>query len=191
MEDVVDIGAGHDDLLGAALDPTGAIRADANLPCRPDAFLQAVAPFRPDIVIGCECMFAWYWVADLCAEGWHVCLDALELAGLSETCAPAVAPALNNQVFFATRQHGSANGMCVAATAANSSNNIHGCGNFGTVESAAQSASCAPLVPFRLEQAGCFNIVGWACGTDPNSTTELNDATKPSSAAGGVLCCRD
>jgi transposase len=48
------------------LDPQGAIRTDVNLPCRPDAFLSAVAPFRPDIVIGCECMFGWYWLADCC-----------------------------------------------------------------------------------------------------------------------------
>lgn len=29
--------------------------------------LEALAPFRPDVVICVECLFAWYWVADLCA----------------------------------------------------------------------------------------------------------------------------
>lgn len=33
----------------------------------PDAFLAAVAPFRDGLVVACECMFAWYWLADLCA----------------------------------------------------------------------------------------------------------------------------
>jgi hypothetical protein len=32
----------------------------------PDAFLAAIAPFRHDLVVGCECLFAWYWLADLC-----------------------------------------------------------------------------------------------------------------------------
>jgi transposase len=34
----------------------------------PTAFLQALASFRDDLVVGCECMFAWYWLADLCHE---------------------------------------------------------------------------------------------------------------------------
>jgi transposase len=50
------------------LDHTGAVVYDRNLPCRPDAFLQAVAPFRDGLVVGAECMFAWYWLADLCAQ---------------------------------------------------------------------------------------------------------------------------
>src|SRR5262249_33587438 len=34
----------------------------------PDAFLGAVAPFRDGLVVACECMFAWYWLADCCHE---------------------------------------------------------------------------------------------------------------------------
>jgi len=37
-----------------------------DLPADPDVFLDALAPFRPDLVVGAECMFAWYWLADLC-----------------------------------------------------------------------------------------------------------------------------
>jgi hypothetical protein len=130
-------------------------------------------------------------VADLCAQGWHVCLSAAELTQLGETCAPALAASVADQVFFATRQRGNANGLCVAATNANTTNNVHGCGNFGSPENPAQSTSCTPLTPFMLEQPDCFAIVGWACGTDPNSTTELDDVTKPSAGHGGVLCCHD
>jgi hypothetical protein len=48
------------------LDAHGHVVFDRNLPCRPDAFLAAITPFRADVVIGVECMFAWYWLADLC-----------------------------------------------------------------------------------------------------------------------------
>jgi transposase len=35
-------------------------------PADPQRFLQAIAPFRDDLVVGCECTFSWYWLADLC-----------------------------------------------------------------------------------------------------------------------------
>ena len=34
----------------------------------PDALMKLIAPYREDLVIGVECMFSWYWVADLCRE---------------------------------------------------------------------------------------------------------------------------
>jgi transposase len=49
------------------LDADGRTVFDRNLPARPDAFLDAIAPFRDGLVVGVECMFAWYWLADLCA----------------------------------------------------------------------------------------------------------------------------
>jgi transposase len=48
------------------VDHAGAVVFDKNLPAGPTALLRAIAPFRDDLVIGVECMFAWYWVADLC-----------------------------------------------------------------------------------------------------------------------------
>jgi transposase len=50
------------------LDQAGNVVFDHNLPCRPEAFLKAIAPFREGLVVGVECMFAWYWLADLCSE---------------------------------------------------------------------------------------------------------------------------
>ena len=50
------------------LDARGAVVYDKNLPCRPDAFLDAIAPFRPNVIIGAECMFGWYWLSDLCQK---------------------------------------------------------------------------------------------------------------------------
>jgi transposase len=49
------------------LDQAGSVVFEGNLAASPAAFLQAIAPFRDDLVVACECMFAWYWLADLCA----------------------------------------------------------------------------------------------------------------------------
>jgi len=38
------------------------------LECDPDAFLRLIKPFRKDVVVAVECLFCWYWVADLCAD---------------------------------------------------------------------------------------------------------------------------
>ena len=32
-----------------------------------DILLQAIAPYRDDLVIAVECLFTWYWLADVCA----------------------------------------------------------------------------------------------------------------------------
>ncbi len=38
-----------------------------NVPSTPAAFLEVIAPYREDLVVAVECMFTWYWLADLCA----------------------------------------------------------------------------------------------------------------------------
>lgn len=52
------------------LDSEGQDVLHQNLPAGPEALLKALAPFREasggDVVVAVECMFAWYWVADLC-----------------------------------------------------------------------------------------------------------------------------
>jgi hypothetical protein len=50
------------------LDERGRTVFARDLPARPDAFPDAVQPFRDGLVVGCECMFGWYWLADLCEE---------------------------------------------------------------------------------------------------------------------------
>jgi transposase len=50
------------------LDHAGNTVLDQNLPCHFDTLLRAIAPYRDGIVIGVECMFGWYWLADRCAE---------------------------------------------------------------------------------------------------------------------------
>ena len=49
------------------LDTTGATLVHRNVKANPEAFLDVVAPYREDLVVAAECMFTWYWLADLCA----------------------------------------------------------------------------------------------------------------------------
>src|SRR6516162_6160064 len=50
------------------LDRDGDERFSRNLPAAPAPFLKAVQPFRDGLVVGCECMHCWYWLADTCRE---------------------------------------------------------------------------------------------------------------------------
>jgi hypothetical protein len=50
------------------LDQSGAKVLHKNYPCSPEAFLEAVAPYRSDLVVTTECVFCWYWLADLCEQ---------------------------------------------------------------------------------------------------------------------------
>ena len=49
------------------LDRDGQVLVHKNLPSNPEAFLEAVAPYRDDLVVAVECIFTWYWLADICA----------------------------------------------------------------------------------------------------------------------------
>jgi transposase len=48
------------------LDQAGNIVLHQDLPAEPAAFLEAIAPYRDQLVVACECLFCWYWLADLC-----------------------------------------------------------------------------------------------------------------------------
>ena len=50
------------------LDSKGEALLHRNIPCDPEKFLRTVAPYREDLVVAVECMFTWYWLADLCAR---------------------------------------------------------------------------------------------------------------------------
>ena len=50
------------------LDHAGKTVFERDLPADPGAFLNAIAPYRAGLVVGVECMFAWYWLADLCED---------------------------------------------------------------------------------------------------------------------------
>ncbi len=50
------------------IDSTGEVVLHRNMPAAPAPLLKTIAPYRDDLVVGVECMFTWYWVADLCEE---------------------------------------------------------------------------------------------------------------------------
>ena len=50
------------------LNQDGEIVVHRNMKTSPDAWLQGMAPYRADLVIAVECVFTWYWLADLCAQ---------------------------------------------------------------------------------------------------------------------------
>ena len=47
---------------------SGKILLHRNLRTEPERFLRAIEPYRDDLVVGVECIFCWYWLADLCAH---------------------------------------------------------------------------------------------------------------------------
>jgi len=49
------------------LDAAGQVLVHRNMKSTPEAFLATVAPYRDDLVVAAECMFTWYWIADVCA----------------------------------------------------------------------------------------------------------------------------
>jgi transposase len=57
------------------LDQAGEIQLHRNFRANPEAFLKAVAKYREDLVVAVECIFTWYWLADLCrSESIHFVL---------------------------------------------------------------------------------------------------------------------
>jgi len=50
------------------LSQDGDIVVHRNLPASPEALLKTIAPYREHMVIAVECIFTWYWLADLCAQ---------------------------------------------------------------------------------------------------------------------------
>ena len=50
------------------LNQEGEILVHRNMPTGPDPFLKVIAPYREGLVVCVECIFTWYWLADLCAR---------------------------------------------------------------------------------------------------------------------------
>jgi transposase len=46
----------------------GEILVHRDLKAAPEPFLKAIAPYRENLVVCVECIFTWYWLADLCAR---------------------------------------------------------------------------------------------------------------------------
>ncbi len=46
----------------------GEVFLHKGLPAKGAAFLATVKPYRSDLMVGVECIFCWYWIADLCKK---------------------------------------------------------------------------------------------------------------------------
>jgi transposase len=50
------------------LNQSGEILVHRNMKTTPETFLKVIAPYREGLVVAVECMFTWYWLADLCTH---------------------------------------------------------------------------------------------------------------------------
>ena len=55
-------------MYACILSQEGKVLLHRNLKSDREMFLRAIEPFREDLVVAVECIFTWYWLADLCAE---------------------------------------------------------------------------------------------------------------------------
>ena len=148
-------------------------------------------------------------VADLCAPGWHVCLDSNDVSHSSSNgCVGATNPT-DGPLLFLTRQSSTGCGVCATGTSTvascNSatcavgclqtehiSNDVFGCGNYGA---ASNSTACGPLGRFSGNMCGSISGQGWACdapgSADNNGLCETFTIVHANPSTGGVVCCRN
>jgi transposase len=50
------------------LNQDGEVVLHRNMRAAPEPFLRAIAPYREELVVCVECIFTWYWLADLCTQ---------------------------------------------------------------------------------------------------------------------------
>ena len=50
------------------LNQAGEVLVHQNFKASPETFLKVIAPYRDDLVVAVECIFTWYWLADLCTR---------------------------------------------------------------------------------------------------------------------------
>jgi transposase len=50
------------------LDAEGKVLVHQNIAADPRPLLELIAPYRDGLVVGVECMYGWYWLADLCQQ---------------------------------------------------------------------------------------------------------------------------
>ena len=50
------------------LNQAGKTKVHKNIDTDPQAFFELIFPFLDDVAVAVECVFCWYWLADMCAE---------------------------------------------------------------------------------------------------------------------------
>jgi hypothetical protein len=115
-------------------------------------------------------------VEDLCSEGWHVCVDRLDVmnSGVADCNTEAYGGA-----FFATGQSSMGGHTCSAGV-----DDVFGCGDIGWD----MLNGCAPLN--RDSQNLCSELPDpWDCSV--SNLQEAEFVVKEGPEFGGVLCCQD
>ena len=148
-------------------------------------------------------------VADLCAEGWHVCTGAADVESHSPGGCSGATRAGDPPLFFASRQSSDGCCMCATGTAtgpdcnasacmsgcaqtAQTSNDVFGCGSFGSSPgNPFPFVNCGPLDRSTYDE--CADLAGssWNCTDDGSGLCEAFVIVHGGADHGGVLCCRD
>ncbi|MGH7410466.1 MAG: IS110 family transposase [Candidatus Methylomirabilis sp.] len=50
------------------IDQAAQVLVERNMKTNAEEWLRLIAPYREDLVVAVECIFTWYWLADLCAK---------------------------------------------------------------------------------------------------------------------------
>jgi transposase len=50
------------------MNQSGKVLLHRNFRANPETLLAAINPYREDLVVAVECIFTWYWIADLCSR---------------------------------------------------------------------------------------------------------------------------
>lgn len=148
-------------------------------------------------------------VADLCAPGWHVCLDVNDVTHSSPNGCTGVTDSNSPLLLFLSRQSSTGCGACANGTSTapechsatcaigclqteRVSNDVFGCGNYGSFSN---STACGTLDRFSGNMCGTIGGQGWSCddpGTADNSgLCETFTIVHSNPSTGGVMCCRD
>jgi hypothetical protein len=124
-------------------------------------------------------------VADLCADGWHVCRDATEVERRSPSGCESASTEPESRLFVVLAG-ASAMGVCFPDPTA--ANDIYGCGTLGDPVKSA----CSPL-DRHMGFAECLSWTDgiWSCGAADDHLREAAVVVKTASGRGGALCCRD
>lgn len=117
--------------------------------------------------------------SDLCAEGWHLCSDAVEVYALSGTGDCDYDGHMGDEeLFFATGQSSSGNSVCKY----NGADDVFGCGTM--LENS--ELPCGPLD--KIFKSTSSTGGSWKSSL---SSMEAFDIQKLRPENGGVLCCRN
>ena len=144
-------------------------------------------------------------VADLCADGWHVCTGAADIAAHSPSGCKGATLAGDPPLFFTSRQSSNGCEDCATGTGtgancnssscttgcaqtANTSNDVFGCGNLGDP---GPFSGGGPLDRFTYNECGALAGTSWSCTDDGSGNCEAFVIVHGGADHGGVLCCRD